>query len=154
MKIVKDNSGATALEFAFIFPAVVVFILGIMHVTYALWIDNLTHYAVDSAARCGAIYQVGISVPSYPCACPTAASPCTSTTTDMMLATATSVLSKGVIAASIPSTTFVTNTSCTGSGLSGSYTVGFLKAPSATGYLSFLATAITVNAKSCYPNYS
>jgi Flp pilus assembly protein TadG len=154
MKLIKHTGGATAVEFALVFPVFIAFILGMMHVAYVLWIDNVVHYAVDASARCGAIYVSGISTPSYPCSCPSGTTPCTSTRAAMIQATATTILGKAV--ASVPSATFQTNPSCPGSssGLTASYAAGFLVSPTETTFLKFLKTTVSVNAKSCYPNFA
>jgi|SRR5579859_256141 len=127
MTFAKDTAGAAALEFGLVLPAFVAVILGIMQVAYLLWIDNLLHYAVNGAARCGA---VGSTV--YPCAGSGATN---------MISTADALF--GMAVASIPAGTFVANSACSGSGLTARYTVTFL-----------LVAPVTLGASSCYPNYS
>ena len=50
----KDD-GNTAVEFALVFPAFILMVLGIFEFSRALWTQSLLNYAVQSAARCGAI---------------------------------------------------------------------------------------------------
>jgi Flp pilus assembly protein TadG len=126
MRFFKSNSGATALEFALVLPAVIAFVVGIIQVGYLLWIDNLLHYSVETAARCGAIGST-----TYPCA-----------GSDMQTA-AKNLFQQAVAITNIPSGTFTPLSPCSGSGLQGSYTVSFL-----------LAVPVTVSANSCYPNFS
>lgn len=49
--------GATAVEFAFIGPALVMLLLGIMETGRAMWTQNALNFAVEQAARCAAIDQ-------------------------------------------------------------------------------------------------
>ena len=127
MKLFRDIRGASALEFGLVLPAITTFIIGIAQVGYLLWIDNLLHYSVDAAARCGAVGST-----TYPCY---------GSGTANMTTTAKALF--GMAVATVPAGTFAANTACTGSGLSGSYTVNVL-----------LAKPVTVTAKSCYPTYS
>jgi len=129
MRFFKDKSGATALEFALVFPAVITFIIGIAQVGYLLWIDNLLHYSVQTAARCSAI-----SSTTFPCA--------GSGTTNMATA-AKNLFKQAVALSAIPSGTFTALSPCSGSGLQASYAVRVL-----------LVVPVTVTAKSCYPNFS
>src|SRR6266403_1526355 len=124
MRFFKDKSGATALEFALVFPAVITFIIGIAQVGYLLWIDNLLHYSVETAARCSAVGST-----TYPCA-----------GSDMATA-AKNLFQQAVALTNIPISTFTALSPCSGSGLQGSYTVTFL-----------LVAPVTVTANSCYPN--
>src|ERR1700757_1402348 len=55
MKFLKNDRGATAVEFALVILPVLLFIFGIMQTAYVLWIDNLLHVSVDTAARCAAV---------------------------------------------------------------------------------------------------
>jgi Flp pilus assembly protein TadG len=47
-----SRSGNTALEFAFIAPAMLMFIFGIAEVGRVLWMQNALDYSVVDAARC------------------------------------------------------------------------------------------------------
>jgi Flp pilus assembly protein TadG len=47
-----DRSGNVAVELAFIAPAMLMFIFGIMEVGRVLWLQNALDYAVVEAARC------------------------------------------------------------------------------------------------------
>jgi Flp pilus assembly protein TadG len=56
----------TAVEAAFVLPALLVFLLGIIEVSRALWIQSSLQYAVTAAARCAAISPANCSnVPTY-----------------------------------------------------------------------------------------
>src|ERR1700757_1705021 len=55
MSFLKDNRGATAVEFALVALPIMLFIIGIMQTAYLVWADNLLHISVDTAARCGAV---------------------------------------------------------------------------------------------------
>ncbi|HTH15565.1 MAG TPA: TadE/TadG family type IV pilus assembly protein [Magnetospirillum sp.] len=50
-----SERGATALEFSLLFPAFLTVILFIVEFGQLLWIVNTVNYAVEEAARCGAI---------------------------------------------------------------------------------------------------
>jgi hypothetical protein len=133
MRFLKNNSGAAGLEFALVLPAVIAFLTGIAQVGYILWIDNLLHYSVQTATRCGAVN--GPSGPyTYPCAGPGTAN---------MTTAAKNLFQQAVAFSAIPAGTFTALSPCSGSGLQGTYTVSFL-----------LAVPVTVTAKSCYPNFS
>ena len=47
-----SRSGNTAIEFAFIAPAMLMFILGIAEVGRVLWLQNALDYSVVETARC------------------------------------------------------------------------------------------------------
>src|SRR5262249_36239742 len=47
-----DDSGNAAIEFAFILPAVLVFIVGLFQGGILLWTQTALHYAVQQAAHC------------------------------------------------------------------------------------------------------
>ena len=46
-----SGRGAVAIEFAFIFPVLLVILLGIVEFSRAFWIQNTIEYAVEEAAR-------------------------------------------------------------------------------------------------------
>jgi Flp pilus assembly protein TadG len=142
MRFLRNNSGATALEFALVFPAFLAFVLGIVHVGYVVWIDNLLHYSVETAARCSAVGST-----TYPCA---------GSGTANMTTAAENLFQQAIARSNIPSGTFTALSPCSGSGLQGSYTVGFLLSPSepVNSVLRFLHLAVTVTANSCYPNFT
>jgi Flp pilus assembly protein TadG len=117
----QNGDGAAAVEFSLTILPIVLFIFGIAQTAYILWIDNLLHYTVDGAARCGAIGST-----TYPCYGGTLAN---------MQSAANALFSFG-------SPTFSTNSSCTGSGLTGTYQVSILS-----------VTNLTLTASSCYPTY-
>jgi Flp pilus assembly protein TadG len=53
--MIRDKRGASAVEFALIFPAFITVILCIVLFGELLWIMNTVNYAVEEAARCGAV---------------------------------------------------------------------------------------------------
>ena len=50
--LARNRSGHSAVEFAFIAPAMLMFILGIMEVGRVLWLQSALDYAVVGAVRC------------------------------------------------------------------------------------------------------
>jgi Flp pilus assembly protein TadG len=50
--LAKSRSGHAAIELAFIAPAMLTFILGIMEVGRVMWLQNALNYSVVEAARC------------------------------------------------------------------------------------------------------
>lgn len=53
-KLAKDD-GNTAVEFALVFPAFILMMMGTIETGRAIWTQSLLNYAVQSAARCGAV---------------------------------------------------------------------------------------------------
>jgi len=51
-RLARSRSGSTAVQLAFIMPAMMMFILGIMEVGRVMWLQNALDYAVVEAARC------------------------------------------------------------------------------------------------------
>lgn len=49
------EDGSSAIEFALVFPVFILMVLGIFETGRALWTQSLLNYAVQTAARCGAI---------------------------------------------------------------------------------------------------
>ena len=127
----KNNHGATAVEFALVALPVIVLILGIMQTAWIVWIDNLLHVSVNTAARCGAVNSTTL--------------PCYGNTASEMIQTA-NLAFEPLSSATCGSTTnclqFSPNTNCSAGekGLSGSYTFSFL-----------FVVSLTLNAQSCYP---
>jgi hypothetical protein len=105
MKLFKNHRGSTAVEFALVALPVLYLTLGIMQTAWIAWVDNMLHYSVDIAARCGG---VGSTI-----------SPCSGSGTANMIATAEQVFFMG-------GNPFTVNASCGGSGLVGTYTLNFL----------------------------
>src|SRR5207302_7952660 len=54
-KFLRDNRGATLVEYALVALPVLLFIIGIMQTAWVVWIDNLMTISVSTAARCGAM---------------------------------------------------------------------------------------------------
>ena len=50
--LARSPSGNAAVELAFILPAVLLFVLGIMEVGRVMWLQNALNYSVVAAARC------------------------------------------------------------------------------------------------------
>ena len=50
--LARSRSGHSAVEFAFIAPAMLMFLLGIMEVGRVMWLQNALNYSVVEAARC------------------------------------------------------------------------------------------------------
>ena len=120
-KLVRNNHGGSAVEFALVALPVILLLFGIMQTGWLVWADNLLNIAVDTAARCGA---VGSITP-----------PCNGSD---MISTAQQVFEP------LEGATFTANgSSCTtngGVGLVGTYTVNIA-----------FAFNVTMTAKSCYP---
>jgi Flp pilus assembly protein TadG len=53
-RIARNRSGGTAFEFALVAPALFMFLMGIVWLAYALWIQNALDFSVAEAARCAA----------------------------------------------------------------------------------------------------
>ena len=52
--VVCDDSGATAVEFGLIAPALFGFLVGALGLGFVLWLQNALDYSVTAAARCAA----------------------------------------------------------------------------------------------------
>jgi Flp pilus assembly protein TadG len=122
MNFLKNNRGATAVEFALVALPVLYFILAIMQTAYIVWIVNLLHDSVDTAARCGAVGST--------------TSPCSGSGLANMQSTA-NVIFAAANAAGSP--TFPAN-NCSGSGLTMAYNVTIV-----------FVVKLPLTASSCYP---
>jgi TadE-like protein len=100
-KLLRNNRGSSAVEFALVALPVLTFILGIIQTGWLVWANNLLHLSVDAAARCGAVNST--------------TSPCKGSSN--MIGTANLVFGP------LSSATFGNNTSCGGTGLIGTYKV-------------------------------
>jgi hypothetical protein len=131
-KVLKSNRGAAAVEFALVALPVFWMILGIMQFGYVLWTDNLLHFSVNTAARCGAVQSTTV-----PCVGPWPAS-------DGGLANMTQTANAVF---RLSGATYALNSSnCSGDagyGLVGTYQVKFV-----------FAVTLTMTAESCYPKVS
>ena len=137
MKIIRDDRGTTALEFALVVPGILAFVFGIIQIAIVLWTDNLLFFSVDLAARCGAVGSI-----KTPCEA-------TSGTTDMA-ATVSNQFSLAV-PSSLGTLTTAANPNCTGTtvaGISATFTVDFVVFPWPKN------TKTTLTANSCYPKWS
>ncbi len=54
-RLLRERSGAVAVEFALTVPILLVALLGIIEFGRVLWAQNALHYAVEEAARCATI---------------------------------------------------------------------------------------------------
>jgi Flp pilus assembly protein TadG len=54
-RLAEDRRGNTAVQFAFVAPAVCLFLFGIIETGQAMWLQNLLNYSVAEAARCASI---------------------------------------------------------------------------------------------------
>jgi hypothetical protein len=53
-----DERGATAVEFAFVLPTLLVFVFGILNFSLLILTIASLHYAVEKGARCGSLKEV------------------------------------------------------------------------------------------------
>jgi Flp pilus assembly protein TadG len=51
----SPRRGAAAVEFAIVFPILLLFVLGLMDFARMIWVQSTLDYAVEAAARCAAI---------------------------------------------------------------------------------------------------
>ncbi len=66
VRLCRGRDGTTAIEAAVVFPVLVLFLLGIMECSRALWIQTSLQYAVTVAARCASLGSATCTnVPSY-----------------------------------------------------------------------------------------
>jgi len=54
-RAMREDGGTSAIEFALVFPVFILMVLGIFEFSRALWTRSLLNYAVQTAARCGAV---------------------------------------------------------------------------------------------------
>lgn len=54
-RAIGRDDGTSAIEFALVFPVFILMVLGIFEFSRALWTQSLLTYAVQTAARCGAV---------------------------------------------------------------------------------------------------
>lgn len=122
VRTLSKDGGNTAVEFALVFPTFILMMLGIVETGRALWTQSLLNYAVQSAARCGAINT----------------STCGSSTATVTYAVQNST------PLTIPSTDFtVSNPSC-----GNQVAVAF---PFTTVVPQLLPFNVTLSAQACYP---
>lgn len=121
-KLIRNNRGSSAVEFALVAVPVMFFIIGIIQTGWLVWTNNLLYVAVDTAARCGAVNST--------------TPPCAGNTNGNMITAAQLVF------APLSGASFSANTAnCSGgAGLVGSYQVT----------LAFVVN-LTLTARSCYP---
>jgi len=56
--LLSSRRGSVAVEYAFLLPALLLFVLGIMDTGRLLWTNTTLNRAVQAAARCGAVNTV------------------------------------------------------------------------------------------------
>jgi Flp pilus assembly protein TadG len=132
MKMLRNDSGTTTLEFAVVFPVMLAFTFGIIQIASILWVDSLLHDAVNLAARCETIYLASGNTPKSPCA------------TDMQT-TARNMLE--LVPSQMGTLTFDASYMCNGSGVFATFTESFFFLPLP------VSPPLSIHAKSCYPNY-
>lgn len=54
-RLVRGEKGASAIEFALVFPALVLLLFGIIEFGRFMWTDNSLRHAVQEGARCAAL---------------------------------------------------------------------------------------------------
>ena len=128
MKILKNDRGSTALEFALVAPIWTAFTIGIMQLGMLLWVDNMMHDVVDAAARCMAIHTT-----------------CTDQTSMRNYAMQITVFQPGFLWSA---SDFHLNDSSAGA-CSGGSQVSITYA-----YRLLHVVPLTISSKSCYPNWS
>ena len=104
-KFFRDNRGAAMVEYSLVALPVVLFIFGIIQVSWIIWIGNTLTVSVDAAARCGAVQST--------------TSPCAGSGSTGMITTANKVFGLG-------GASFSANTCANGVGLIGTYTISLL----------------------------
>lgn len=55
---IRSDDGTSAIEMAIVFPVFLLMVLGIFEFGRALWTQSLLDYAVQTAARCGAVDSI------------------------------------------------------------------------------------------------
>jgi len=117
-----NDGGASAVEFALVFPVFVLMVFGICEFGRALWTQSLLDYAVQTAARCGAVDTAT----------------CASNTATVTYAVQSSA------PLTIPSRDFTASTQTCGSQVTGSYPFTFVVP-------QLFPFNVTLSAQACYP---
>jgi Flp pilus assembly protein TadG len=123
--LLRDRSGATAVEMGLIAPILFAFLLGIAQFGYTFWLQNALDYSVTAAARCASV---------------------NTTTCDNVADT--QAYAAGVSGAGFASTVFTATlaTTCGGKNgnlVSGSYAYSFV--------IPFVDLSMTLTSQACYP---
>jgi Flp pilus assembly protein TadG len=128
MKIIRNENGGTALEFALVIPVILAFVLGAIQIAIVLWVDNLLFFSVDLAARCAAVGSTN--------------SPCQATMAE--------TVTTSMPSSSIGTLATASNPNCTGNnvGISATFTIDFLVFPWPKN------SRPALQANSCYPQWS
>jgi Flp pilus assembly protein TadG len=121
----KANDGTSAIELALLFPVFLLMILGVIEFGRALWTQSALQYAVQVAARCGAVDTTTCSSPN----------------TVVTYAVAQS------LPLTVPSADFTASTQTCGSSVSVTYPFDFVVP-------RLLPYNITLTAQACYPTAS
>jgi Flp pilus assembly protein TadG len=117
-----SDRGTTAIETAIVFPVFILMVLGVFEFGRALWTQSALQYAVQVAARCGAVDVTTCASPSQ-------------------------VISYAVTESqplTVPSADFSASTQTCGSSVSVSYPFTFVVP-------QLLPFDITLSAQACYP---
>jgi Flp pilus assembly protein TadG len=124
-RMMTKDEGNTAVEFALVFPVFILMVIGIFETGRALWTQSLLNYAVQAAARCGAVDT----------------STCASSTDTVSYAVQNSS------PLTIPNADFTASTQACGNHVSVSY-------PFTTIVPQLLPFDVTISAQACYPKAS
>ena len=124
-RMVTREDGNTAVEFALVFPVFILMVIGIFETGRALWTQSLLNYAVQAAARCGAVDTTT----------------CSSSTSTVSYAVQNSS------PLTIPNGDFNASTQACGNQVSVSY-------PFTTVVPQLLPFDVTLSAQACYPKAS
>jgi Flp pilus assembly protein TadG len=122
-KLIGENDGATAVEFAFTAPLFMALVFGIIESGLAMWTQFGLENAVETAARCAAVNRTSCSGSS---------------------AVATYAASN-TLGVTVPTSDFTYSKVSCGHQVSASYDYAYL-----THY--FGATKVTMHAQSCFPD--
>ena len=121
-KLIRDESGTTALEFALTAPAFFLFIFGIIQIGLMLWMQIGMQHGAEMAARCA-------SINSTLCPSPNAI---------------TSYAAQQSFGLTLPSSTFTYSTPACGNQVNANYTFQF---PVIIGL-----SPLTLTAQACFPS--
>jgi len=119
----RENSGATAVEFALTMPLFLALLIGGVQLGLALWLQFGLQYGSEAAARCASITTT------------------TCGTSDQIAAYA----ANHALGLSVPSSAFSVSTPSCGNQVSASYPYTFYT-------LLFGAPTVTLAARSCFPH--
>ena len=125
----RDRSGTTAVEFALLAPVLFMFLMGILEMGLAFWMQNSLDYSVAEAARCAAN--------SSTCGAPN------SQTSALVTAYAAGI-SGAALDSSVFTYTYTASPSTCGYKVTASYPL--------TLAIPFLNYSLTLTSSACYPD--